>query len=37
MFTTRKIGFGGKVNAVPDLAVCEDWTRLALMKEIVNP
>ena len=37
MFTVRKIGFGGQMNAVPGLAVCEDWTRLAPMQSIVVP
>lgn len=37
MFTVRKIGFGGTINAVPGLAVCEDWTKAAPMREIIIP
>ncbi len=37
MFTVRNIGFGGQINAVPGLPVCEDWTKLAPMREIIIP
>ncbi len=37
MFTVRKIGFGGTINAVPGLAVMEEWTRVAPMEEIIIP
>lgn len=37
MFTVRYVGFGGEINAVPGLPVCEGWAKLTPMKEIIIP